>query len=1240
MKTTVLGTGDAADLVIEFLDGDGNSTARLTLRDLAGKIGPSLLERAGASRDRADAADGHSHHTAPTTAVSEQIDEFATHVAIRNGDWTDPGTWADGTVPGEGAIVHIPADVAVSYGANAGEAHIFYIHVDGALSLSSQDGLSRLTVDTIFTTKGSSFEADATSGNLLDIAITPFDANRIDGLTDHRAYWANGISEGKDGNGVLGRYEWDPAQVSLGLVTEGRVKIIGQDKVSHLELDASAGNGANSIRLDLSGLDLPQGASNAEILDAVGWAVGDRIAVGSSEFGSAEQFSRWTEERQVTDVRIESGDLVVRLDRALSHEHQVKQVDLEFDGTPDMKIAPSVANLTKNLQIRSDATTTTNESGTVWDVNSNLPTNLVTQQGHTMFMHSTDVQIENATFAGLGRSDKSRSLDDKIRVEDREAGLVRPVGDADLVDVTNMRGRYALHLHESGFEDTGDKDTSDAFDYGGAHVSNNLVWGGPGWGIAHHGGLATITDNAVYEMFGAGIVSETGDEQGAWANNLAMVSDQDGGDTWNAGNGRVPRTEDRFVFNQDFGRSGTGYWLESRMIEVTGNKAQSFSSTGFFIDGSGGSSRMIAIDDLPDWLQPYGDALDRAGGLDGMVHARDIPLMKFEDNTTIGAHTGLWFEDGVQSRIPLASFGRPEREGGAVEHDLRSLIEGHVSSEVERSGSFIVNASQITVDSPIVSGTHPAENHVGQAFGGGAYRESTEITIYNGFLEDWRKGEPVGNDQNRLYSFDFFQTNFTGVRDQNVVKVTTDATGFETGLDKALGETENIVSQTGQNAPGSTNGLDREFFAGAPFTYDLDGDTATPDRFTTILGTKSDQVAYTPRNDYQAQWSPEILNKIRVTDETYVFDTATVNADNADAGRYVTGIWGVKIDSIGATYAPFADQQEEGVDIAGVGEELAMALTVSDIEFLIERDGLVEIGGDRFLIMEELFSDRVTTDLQAVHYAIKLNGTHWNQFAPTSSFDSVEFGLAKDAVGEVSFTLADRTYTEHETFVGGGGNDMIFGQFGNDDIRGGAGDDFLHGGEGVDTVRGESGNDTLVASGGDDLLGGGDGSDVVIFKGRAADYSVTAGGNGVIWVTKLGDSGQTDKLHSIETLVFDDLSVSVADDREIMSVLGYEYPNPDPEDQPKAPKEDPPSPIAEPPQEPGLGPENGPRNDTLRGGMDDDSLSGGAGADNIYGNEGDDTLEGGADKDTLRGDDGDDHLSGGHADDLIYGGAG
>ncbi|HEX4752765.1 MAG TPA: calcium-binding protein, partial [Solirubrobacterales bacterium] len=66
-----------------------------------------------------------------------------------------------------------------------------------------------------------------------------------------------------------------------------------------------------------------------------------------------------------------------------------------------------------------------------------------------------------------------------------------------------------------------------------------------------------------------------------------------------------------------------------------------------------------------------------------------------------------------------------------------------------------------------------------------------------------------------------------------------------------------------------------------------------------------------------------------------------------------------------------------------------------------------------------------------------------------------------------------------QEFVGGPGNDTVFGERGNDILRGGAGNDRLYGGIGDDVLEGGPGNDVLSGGFGADSIDGGEGSDFV-----------------------------------------------------------------------------------------------------------------------------------------------------------------
>jgi Ca2+-binding RTX toxin-like protein len=81
-----------------------------------------------------------------------------------------------------------------------------------------------------------------------------------------------------------------------------------------------------------------------------------------------------------------------------------------------------------------------------------------------------------------------------------------------------------------------------------------------------------------------------------------------------------------------------------------------------------------------------------------------------------------------------------------------------------------------------------------------------------------------------------------------------------------------------------------------------------------------------------------------------------------------------------------------------------------------------------------------------------------------------------------------------QTFEGGPGDDVVFGERGNDTLRGGEGDDRLYGGIGDDLVFGGPGNDQLAGGHGADTLDGEAGDDYVRGDGTIDRIRDTGGG--------------------------------------------------------------------------------------------------------------------------------------------------
>lgn len=446
---------------------------------------------------------------------------LATHTATQSGSWFNASTWDAGTVPSTGAIVYIPNGVTVDYQGSSND-HIFAIRIDGNFNCSQTNAsqTTRLKFDTFFATQTSyvTILANNTSDGKIIMNIEPFDIEayrsgtniwstaaenhfRDNGVVIFKTRTGQGddryntIAEANsgdfqiiesagttvnDGSGVLGRYNWDPKQLSLGMVTMGQLEIIGQEKLNMVKLAADANSGQSSIQLS----EVP-----------TGWKTNDDIIITSG--GNASASNNGEDQVKIQSV---SGSTVT-LDSNLSKNHE---------GRPSDDLHCYVGNLTRNILFKSPSTS------------------VITRRGHVMAMHNdTNVQIKNAQFLRLGRTDKSKLLDDfvwnnwlepkvftsKISALGQECAEMRAIP---ANEMTNSRGRYSIHLHKLGT----------AFGSNMAQVTGNVVWDNPGWGITHHDSHANVSNNVVYKIIGAGIVSETGSETGTWDHNLVVNVEQ------------------------------------------------------------------------------------------------------------------------------------------------------------------------------------------------------------------------------------------------------------------------------------------------------------------------------------------------------------------------------------------------------------------------------------------------------------------------------------------------------------------------------------------------------------------------------------------------------------------------------------------------------------------------------------------------------------------------------------------
>ena len=298
----------------------------------------------------------------PGVDFDEHRDLFAlfatgeTHTAVSSGAWSSANTWNTNSVPGNGAKVVIPANVAVMYDVSA-DAALDWVLVQGTLEWRT-DIDTRMLVDTLASAPGSFVLAGNTSapmqnGVLCDIVIRT--GSDID-------------------------VNWDPTLMSRGLILHGTVTIHGAEKTVHDKV----------IRNPLKGdttLQMARAPKN--------WRVGDTLVVAGTLFdgykwdNDLRKTRFYPPEDEVVTITAVNGT-TVSFTPALVFDH----------GSPLAELKTSVANYVRNIRVRSEGGAST----------------AAHRRGHVMFMHTDKVDVRYAEFLELGRTDKSKPARDVSRI--------------------------------------------------------------------------------------------------------------------------------------------------------------------------------------------------------------------------------------------------------------------------------------------------------------------------------------------------------------------------------------------------------------------------------------------------------------------------------------------------------------------------------------------------------------------------------------------------------------------------------------------------------------------------------------------------------------------------------------------------------------------------------------------------------------------------------------------------------
>lgn len=368
---------------------------------------------------------------------------------------------------------------------------------------------------------------------------------------------------------------YDPILSSRGFITMCPTSIIATAKTPYIRLAKDAFKGERTLTL----------ASAAD-----DWSAGDEIFLTGIRLGKHERANdgeprdveNTSEEFTITDIDGAS----ITLDRKIAKSN--------FDAHPSHPDRKAfVGNLNRPIRF-------TMQSGEKTPVH---------QRFHLMFMHpQTDVRYTEAS--DCGRTDK------------RQLNYL-PDAITEMTPTSNRPGRYCYHLHKVGVEPG----------ISMIRLGGNVATRSYGWGYTHHQSFADLAWNIGYDIFGACMVSEDGNERGPWRFNLCAKSQGVGGQGFH----NSPK-DGNAVGTDNLGRNGQLYWNTARHIDMIGNIGAD--SPGghcitFFTRGNKAIPNADEFDDPSVVL--YGAAV-RTKRIDG------VPLGEYRDNECHATQIGSYIE--------------------------------------------------------------------------------------------------------------------------------------------------------------------------------------------------------------------------------------------------------------------------------------------------------------------------------------------------------------------------------------------------------------------------------------------------------------------------------------------------------------------------------------------------------------------------------------------------------------------
>jgi len=445
----------------------------------------------------------------------------------------------------------------------------------------------------------------------------------------------------------------DPEQYGVGLIGMGRVTIHGAPRsASFYRVTQEPRAGQATLTLEAS----PQG-----------WRPGDKLIVPDTRQLEWNQiYAKYVPQWDEVSAASVAGNQV-NLAAGLRFNHLGART---LDGV--LEFLPHVGNLTRNVILRSQ-----NPNGV---------------RGHTIFVHRANVDIRYALFKDLGRT-LIQPLDNTTF---DQAGQVAHVG-------TNQIGRYPIHFHHV-MGPAGAAPNARQYT-----VMGNAIDGVTKWGIAiHNTHYGLVRDNIVYNVGGAGIVTEDGNESFNVIEKNFVVR------CWGT-SGRL-----------NGGREGIAFWMKAPNNYVRDNVAANI--LGDSPDASYGFE--FVFERLPKLRIPKFPGADTGNDAEIALRNPDsLKILQFERNEVYGAtESGLTFWwVGTSFDVPNTSVET------SVIKDIRVW-------HVYNKGIYQYQSYRVLIDGFVLRGTNYASSACCQmAYEAGDYF-GKDITLRNIDIQGMKVG--------------------------------------------------------------------------------------------------------------------------------------------------------------------------------------------------------------------------------------------------------------------------------------------------------------------------------------------------------------------------------------------------------------------------------------------------------------------------------------------------------------------